>query len=97
MNTILTTPADAFLLAMARERLNGRAAHRIAAAMGIHPSLLSMWLNGRRQPSPAQADHLAEVLGIPAAELFPQVARNDHSPASSPVGKEHVDRARHPL
>jgi transcriptional regulator with XRE-family HTH domain len=88
MNTTLTSVGgnaavtDALLLAMARERVKGRAAHRIAAAMGIHPSLLSLWLHGRRQPSLEQAERLAEVLGVPMGELFPEVGRqNRDAPA----------------
>jgi transcriptional regulator with XRE-family HTH domain len=72
-------PSDALLLAIARARLAGRPTYALAAEMPIHPSELSRWLSGRRQPTRDQAQRLAGLLGCDARELFPSLECDDTS------------------
>jgi len=72
-------PSDALLVAMARERMRGRPAHVIAAAVGVHPSELSRWTNGRRRPTPVQRERLAGLLGLDVDELFPALTHDEPS------------------
>jgi transcriptional regulator with XRE-family HTH domain len=75
---------EPLLLALARARAKGRSAYKIAAAADVHPSDLSRWMHGRRTPSPAQAERLAQALGLPVEGLFPA---NDSRPVDE-TGRE---------
>jgi hypothetical protein len=65
---------EALLIALARERARGRFGHHVAAAVGVHPSELSRWLNGHKVPTVERAQLLAIALGEPLDRLFPEYA-----------------------
>ena len=72
----------------------GFSQERLALACGLSPSTISRLENGREQPYQLTRERLAEVLGWPAADLFP----NDRDPRatgpreSSPVVRRHDER-----
>jgi transcriptional regulator with XRE-family HTH domain len=84
MNMILTTAPDrlneALLLALARARARGESAYLVAARAGVHPSELSRWMNGRRNPNADQSRRVAEALGVEVDDIFPM---NESSPRAA--------------
>ena len=52
---------EPLVLALARARARGESAYQVAARAQVHPSELSKWANGRRTPTPAQAERVAAV------------------------------------
>lgn len=42
----------------------------LAAQLGVHPSLISHWLAGRRTMSPEMKSKAAAALGVPGSLLF---------------------------
>lgn len=62
---------EPLVLALARARARGESAYQVAARAQVHPSELSKWANGRRTPTPAQAERVAAVLGCQPEDVFP--------------------------
>ena len=52
---------------------DGRAAYIIAAEARVPPNILSGFVSGRVAPTSAQANRVAEVLGLTIVELFAEV------------------------
>jgi transcriptional regulator with XRE-family HTH domain len=61
---------EPLLLALARQQ---RRHWQVASLAEIHPSQLSLWLNGHKQPTPEQAERLAAVLNQNVTDLFPSL------------------------
>jgi transcriptional regulator with XRE-family HTH domain len=55
-------------------RARGLTLERAAAAAGVHKGHLSRVERGEKAPSPALVERLAEIYGLPLAQMFGQVA-----------------------
>ena len=45
---------------------------KLSLATKTHKSVVYRWLSGKVTPPPIKRDIIAKIVGIPAAELFPQ-------------------------
>jgi hypothetical protein len=61
----------ALLLALASKQADGRPHWKIASDAEIHPTQLSLFLNGHRTPSLPQAERIAAAVGESVGTLFP--------------------------
>lgn len=52
-----------------------------ARKMGIEPSVVSRWMTGKRRPSPASCDLIADALGVDTDVVLTLVG---HRPATNP-------------
>lgn len=48
---------------------------RVAKECHLHPNTASLYLRGKRNPSPLTAEKIAEVLGQPVEKLFNALTR----------------------
>ncbi len=51
----------------------------LAAALGVHPRLISKWENGEARPRPANIRKLAEALGITPREVLAALGRPEEA------------------
>jgi transcriptional regulator with XRE-family HTH domain len=66
-------------------RAGGIYAVDLARAAGMGASVLSRLQNGHQQPTVEQATRLAELLGRPVAELFPDLDPANESDSAEPT------------
>lgn len=59
-------------------RDQGRKQRWLADRLGVHESLVSEWVNGRRTISEHRARQIATVLGVPFYLLFPVTKETDY-------------------
>lgn len=64
-------PNGALLVALARKQAEGARHWQVAYESQIHPTQLSLVLNGHRRPSREQGERIAHALGEPVDVLFP--------------------------
>jgi transcriptional regulator with XRE-family HTH domain len=80
------TPRRELYLALAEARMYGLRQWQVAAAAGIDPTTLSRIVTRERDPRQAQASALAEVLGVPLVDLFPDLEDDEPGVESGLVG-----------
>jgi len=69
----VTVVNERLLFALARARADGTPQWQIAAEKMLNPTLLSLWVHGRRKPSRAQALRVADALGVDVDYLWPDL------------------------
>jgi DNA-binding transcriptional regulator YdaS (Cro superfamily) len=84
---------ERLVVAVARQRIHGRFAHQIAAAVGVHPSELSHWMYGRRRLTDEHAVKLASVLGCSPEDILPS---SDLEPAGGELEGKVANGAGQP-
>lgn len=80
--TTLPQPRSALEAAM---DVSGRTTNDLARAVGVNPATISYLRSGARQPHPESARAIADAMGRPIDELFPDRAANARTPFAAAI------------